>query len=537
LAGVKFMEAESAHFAVFLYGPPGSGKSTVGQALAEALSIPFWDLDAEIENHAGIPVAELFAIEGEEGFRAREKRMLELLIGRVNGVVALGGGSLLDPDNRLQVAAAGPVLCLNAPVEKLIERLQTQVGKRPLLEEETDATRRQENLTRNLNELIQRRSAHYASFPQIDVSGMTPEEAAWAVQVRLGRFHVSGMGGGYDVLVGDGLLDNLGAQMRLRSLEGPVALVSDDRVGELYASRATTSLEKAGYAVQPILLPVGEQNKTLETLTYLWEAFLQAGLERSSSVIALGGGVVGDMAGFAAATYLRGIPWVVVPTSLLAMADASLGGKTGVDLPQGKNLVGAFHPPALVLSDPQVLVTLPEVELRSGMAEIVKAAVLGDPLLFELCEQGWEPIRTDLDQMVRRGMAVKIRVIQTDPYEKGQRAALNLGHTVGHALERASGYELRHGEAVSIGMVAEAQLAEKMGLAEIGLAAQIAGSLQALGLPTSISAAIDRVLVMQTMNLDKKRFGGRVQFALPVKIGQVKTDCEVTDIEGFILAG
>jgi shikimate kinase / 3-dehydroquinate synthase len=531
------MEAESAHSAVFLYGPPGSGKSTIGQALAQSLCIPFWDLDDEIENHAGMPVAEIFAIEGEEGFRAREKRMLELLIGKINGVVALGGGSLLDPENRSRVATAGQILCLDAPVEKLIERLQTQVGKRPLLDEDTGNAADQEILAKNLNELIQRRFSHYASFPQIDVSGMTPEDAAWALQMRLGRFHVSGMGGGYDVLVGTGTLDAVGVQLQVRKLKGPVALVSDDQVGELYASRAISSLEKAGYEVQAVLLPVGEQNKTLESLSYLWEAFLQAGLERGSSVVALGGGVVGDTAGFAAATYLRGIPWVAVPTSLLAMADASLGGKTGVDLPQGKNLVGAFHSPALVLSDPEVLGTLPEAELRSGMAEIVKAGVIGDAQLFELCKQGWRPLQAGLDEVVRRGMAVKIRVIQNDPYEQGRRAALNLGHTIGHAIERASGYTLRHGEAVAIGMVAEARLAEQIGLAEAGLADKIAHTLQSLGLPTSIPANIDRSLVLQTMKLDKKRAAGQVLFALPVRIGEVKTGCEVEDVESFILAG
>jgi shikimate kinase/3-dehydroquinate synthase len=531
------MKAESTHSAVFLYGPPGSGKSTVGRALALALSSPFWDLDDEIENHAGMPVAEIFAIEGEEGFRSREKRMLELLVGKVNGVVALGGGSLLDPDNRARVASAGTVLCLDAPVEKLIERLQTQVGKRPLLDGENGVSDRRETLVVHLNELIQRRYDHYASFPQIDISSMTPEQAAWAIQVHLGRFHVSGMGSGYDVRVGDGLLDSLGEQFRLHNLGGPLALVSDDQVGELYALRAIASLENAGYAVQPVLLPVGEQHKTLETLAYLWEAFLQAGLERGSSVVALGGGVVGDMAGFAAATYLRGIPWVALPTSLLAMVDASLGGKTGMDLPQGKNLVGAFHPPALVLSDPGLLATLPELELRSGMAEIVKAGVIGDPRLFEMCEQGWQFVQANLAEIVRRGMAVKIGIIQDDPYEKGRRAALNLGHTIGHALERASDYELRHGEAVSIGMVAEARLAEKMGFAGVGLADQIAGVLQALNLPVSIPKAIDRSLVWQTLNLDKKRSGGQVLFALPVQIGEVKIGCVVDEIETFILAG
>lgn len=531
------MDPESTHSAIFLYGPPGSGKSTIGQALAAALGIPFWDLDEEVENHAGMPVAEIFAIEGEQGFRAREKRMLELLIGKVNGVVALGGGTLLEVDNQERVANAGALLCLNASVDQLIERLRSQVGKRPLLEEEAGVDNRQETLVRNLTELIQRRSAHYASFPQIELSGLTPEEAAWAVQVRLGRFRVSGMGAAYDVRVEEGALDRLGMQLRLHGLEGPIALVSDDQVGELYAARALTSLQKTDHTAEAVLLPVGEQHKTIDSITYLWEAFIQAGVERCSCVVALGGGVVSDLVGFAAATYLRGVPWVAAPTSLLAMADASLGGKTGIDLAQGKNLAGAFHPPALVLADPGVLLSLPETELRSGMAEIIKAGVIGDPSLFELAGRGLKLLTSAPNELVRRSMAVKIRIIQADPYEKGQRAALNLGHTIGHALELASGYTLRHGEAVAIGMVAETRLAEKIGLAQAGLAAQIARTLEACELPTSIPAAFDRSQVLQAMNLDKKRSAGRLLFSLPVQVGEVRIGCEVENFAEMIFTG
>lgn len=528
------MHLESTHSAIFLYGPPGSGKSTVGQALANALAIPFWDLDDEIENHAGMPVAEIFAIEGEQGFRAREKRMLELLIGKVNGVVALGGGTLLEADNQRLVAQAGPLLCLNAPVDQLIERLSNQAGKRPLLEEEAGAVNRQETLARNLNELIQRRSAHYASFPQIKLSGFTPEEAAWAVQIQLGRFRISGMGTAYDVRVEEGVIDELGAQMRLRGLEGPIALVSDDRVGELYATRAVSSLQKAGYQSEVILLPVGEEHKTIDSITYLWEAFLQAGVERGSSVVALGGGVVSDLVGFAAATYLRGVSWVALPTSLLAMADASLGGKTGIDLTQGKNLAGVFHPPALVLADPGVLASLPEAELRSGMAEIIKAGVIGDQSLFELTGRGWEALSSAPAELVRRSVAVKIKVIQADPYEKSLRATLNLGHTIGHALERVSGYQLRHGEAVAIGMVAETQLAEKMGVAQAGLAALIARKLETFGLPVAIPPAFDRSQILKAMGVDKKRSAGRLLFSLPVQIGEVRTGCEAENLAEMI---
>jgi shikimate kinase / 3-dehydroquinate synthase len=530
------MIPESPAHAIYLYGPPGSGKSTIGRALADALSTPFWDLDQEIENHAGMPIAEIFAIEGEAGFRARERRILHLLVGKVNGVVALGGGSLLDTENRKRVEQGGEVFCLSAPVDRLIERLHTQVGQRPLLFEEPGASNPNELLSTRLTELLEQRKNHYASFPRFEVSGMNPQEAAWELQVRLGRFHVRGMGSGYDVFVRSGCLDELGNQLRAVGLREPVALVFDDNVAELYASRASEALERAGYAVSNILIPAGEANKNLDMVSYLWEAFVQAGLERGSTVVSLGGGVVGDLAGFAAAAYLRGIAWVAVPTTLLAMADASLGGKTAIDLPQGKNLVGAFHPPRLVLADPGLLSSLPESELRSGLAEVVKAGVIGDPLLYDTCARGWESVQADWGEVVRRSMAVKIQVIQEDPYEGGQRAALNFGHTIGHALELVSGFELRHGEAVSIGMVAEARLAERMGIAASGLSDQLVQTLSGLHLPTAFPASLDQSAVFQAVWMDKKRAARKILFALPAGIGEIRVGCEVENLDSLILS-
>jgi len=228
---------------------------------------------------------------------------------------------------------------------------------------------------------------------------------------------------------------------------------------------------------------------------------------------------------------LRGVAWVAAPTSLLAMVDASLGGKTGADLPRGKNLVGAFHPPRVVLADPTTLASLPEAELRSGLAEVVKAGVIGDEALFRLCAQGWEAVLEALDTLVRRSMAVKIRVIQEDPYEKGQRATLNLGHTIGHALEAGSGYRLRHGEAVAIGMVAAARLSERLGIAQVGLAEEIAATLSSLGLPVAAPPGMDWETILQGMHVDKKRFSGVLRFALPERIGAVRVGVEVNDTE------
>jgi shikimate kinase/3-dehydroquinate synthase len=534
---------------IFLYGPSGSGKSTLGRMLAENLALPFFDLDEIIVAQAGASIPEIFAREGETGFRQRERAELLKLLEADWGVIALGGGALLDPQSRAQVELAGPILCLTATPETLLQRLKSTAEERPLLtEDEGSAPERA-----RLMELLAARAEHYASFPlQMDTSAGSSKDIAWNAQVQLGAFHVHGMGPGageddrgagnparpqiegYDVRVQPGGLDALGAALKRRNLPGPVALVTDENVGAIYMHRALKSLHEAGYTCQPVIIPAGEASKNVATVSFLWEAFLEIGLERGSPVVALGGGVVGDLAGFAAATYKRGVPWVVMPTTLLAMADASLGGKTGADLAQGKNLVGAFHAPQLVLTDPQTLRTLPQEELRSGLAEVVKAGIIGDPDLFARCARGWEALAANWEEVVRRAMAVKIQVIEADPYEQGRRAALNLGHTIGHALEMLSGYELRHGEAVAIGMVVEARIAEAIGLAQQGLADETRAALGNLGLPTEIPNGMDRRRILEAMQVDKKRSRGRVRFALPVRIGEVKTGIEIDDLEKVI---
>jgi 3-dehydroquinate synthase len=268
----------------------------------------------------------------------------------------------------------------------------------------------------------------------------------------------------------------------------------------------------------------------LETINQLWHGFVEAGLDRKSTVIALGGGVTGDMAGFAASTYMRGINWIGVPTTLLSMVDSSLGGKTGFDLPEGKNLIGAFYPPKLVLADPQMLNTLPEAELISGMGEVVKHGIISDPELFNLCLRGLDWVKDNLEEVVKRAMAVKIKVIEDDPYEKGFRAALNLGHTVGHAVELVSKFELRHGEAIAIGMVTEAQYAARVGLATVGLVEAVTESLKALGLPVHIPENMPRGEIIRAMRMDKKKNAKAIRFALPVEIGHVEL-VDVMDLE------
>lgn len=518
----------------FIYGPPGSGKTTLARRIADRLELPFVDLDGRIELDAGADIPEIFAREGERGFRRRERAALEAVILAGRGVVALGGGALLDPDCRALAESAGTVLCLSAQREVLLERLAFEAGTRPLLGGGVGWRER-------LDGLLAVRAAHYRSFAcQLDTSPLDPQSAAQAALTALGAWRMTGMGAGYDVRVARGGLDCLGSLMVERGLKGPLALVSDSNVAPLYAPRVRAALEAAGYAVHEGIIPAGEEHKHVGTVQTLWEAFLTAGLERGSTVVALGGGVTSDLVGFAAATYLRGVRWVCLPTTLLAMADAGLGGKTGADLPQGKNLVGAFHPPALELVDPDVLASLPQRELAAGLAEVVKHGLLADETLFHLCEglqRCCEGIETRWDEIVRRAVAVKAAFVQADPYEKDIRAALNIGHTVGHAVELASGFSLRHGEAVAIGLVVEARLAERHGIADAGLAQRLEACLGGLGLPVAVPAEMNAAAVLRAMQHDKKNAGGQVRFALPERIGAYRVGVSLPFGEADLRAG
>ncbi len=514
---------EAAGTRFFIYGPPGVGKSTLGHSLAQNLDLPYSDLDAEIEAAAGLTIPEIFGSEGEGGFRARERAALGEALARGSMVVALGAGALLDRENRSRVEAAGFVLCLTASPGTLLSRLRSAEAQRPLLAGDD---------TSRLMALLAQRADHYASFHlRLDTSSLEPARAVEEAQVQLGAFRVRGMGEGYDVRVVPGGLQRLGQELQLRGLQGPIGLVSDENVAALYAQGVIEGLQRHGYEVTDIVVPPGESQKTVTTLQHIWSALLAAGIERASTVLALGGGVVGDLTGFASATLFRGVRWVAAPTSLLAMVDASLGGKTGADLADGKNLIGAFHPPSLVMADPRALATLPEPELGSGLAEVVKHGVIADPNLFQLCAAGLQTLRRDWSAVVRRAMAIKIRIIEDDPFERGPRAALNLGHTVGHALEKASGFRLRHGEAIAIGLVAEARLAERLSLAEPGLATTIARVLESLGLPTEIPPDLDPQSILDAMRVDKKRRQGVVRFALPRRVGEVQVGVAVDRLE------
>jgi shikimate kinase/3-dehydroquinate synthase len=516
---------------IFLYGPPGSGKSSVGKALAERLRLPFVDLDHVIAGSAGQAIPQIMERQGESAFRAMETEALKRFGSQSPSVIALGGGTLLRAENRRFAEQSGQVVFLDADFAALTGRLREDQTRRPLLAG---------NLEEKLRALLEQRNEHYGSFAvRVSQSGQfirdfqkTPEQIASEIQQKLNLLRVHSPDNQfYDVLVLPGGLDSLGATMRARELGDPVFIIADETVADLYAPRAVRSLQAAGYEPHVSTFPAGEPSKNISTVMRLWQDMLGGELDRHSMVVALGGGVTGDLAGFAASTFMRGLGWVGVPTTLLAMIDSSVGGKTGFDLPEGKNLVGSFHDPRLVLVDTNLLSTLPAREISAGMAEAVKHGIVGDPELFSMAGLGLDFCKQHMTELIGRAIAVKMGIVEEDPSEQNARAALNLGHTIGHALEVASGYSLLHGEAVAIGLVAETRLAEWLGIAGKDSAARLASILRGLDLPVSIPTEISRQSILRALHVDKKRASGRIRFTLPVRVGEVKVGVAVEDLD------
>ena len=541
---------------VFLIGLMGSGKTTVGRALARKLDKRFVDSDHEIEARTGASVSLIFEIEGEASFRQREAEVIADLTALDNIVLATGGGAILSERNRALLAARGTVVYLRATVSSILQRTSHDKS-RPLLQT-ADPRRRVEQLMRereplysaladividtgrpNVQFLVQSILSHIdggltkppdhpmqsatpfsvidPSFPATDTTGLNSAATlpVQHLQVNLGERS-------YPIAIGPALLDDVALLARHVAGER-VAVVTNTVVEPLYLARLTRSLEAAGKHVTPIVLPDGEEDKTWSCLMLIFDALLAAKCDRKTTLIALGGGVVGDMTGFAAATYMRGVPLVQMPTTLLSQVDSSVGGKTGINHPLGKNMIGAFYQPQAVIADTATLATLPDRELSAGLAEVIKHGAIIDAVFFEWIENNIGALRTRqpaaIAHAIRRSCEIKAEVVRQDEREGGIRAILNFGHTFAHAIEAGLGFGAwLHGEAVGCGMVMAADLSQRLGYIDAATSARIRALVAAAGLPV-VAPDLGQARWRDLMEVDKKNEGGVIRFILLRPLG------------------
>jgi len=493
----------------------GAGKSRVGSALARRLGVGFIDLDVAVERLAGMRVSEIFAHDGEEGFRTLEHTALESLARERDSVVACGGGIVLSDENRSLLSRLGRVVYLAVSAEEALARIGDTTG-RPLLAGDA---------ARMAPKILDARLGLYRSVAEItvDTSGLSVDEVLAEVVEVLSADGVTRISvrtsPSYDILVGRGLLADLGRLLCDGVGSKRYVVVTDENVAPRYLDGVLESLRDSGESAQSIVIEAGELSKSWESAGEVVERLAGARLGRDGAVVALGGGVVGDLAGFAAAVYARGVPVVQVPTTLLAQVDSSIGGKTGVDLASGKNLAGAFWQPALVVSDTGVLHSLPEAEWVNGLVEVAKTALLAG-------ESETATLEADAHRLVARDdravlatvkacARFKASVVGDDERESDRRECLNLGHTLGHALENVLGYSiLPHGAAVAVGM----RFAARLGVKALGASSQLSERIDALlsslgALPQEI-ADVDVDALIDAMLSDKKTRGETLRFVL-----------------------
>ncbi len=583
------MEADRRMENLVLTGFSGTGKSAVADEVARRLGWDVVDTDEEVAGGAGKPIAEIFRDDGEARFREMEREEVARACRRSRTVIAVGGGAIVDRQNYGMLARSGLIVCLEARPETIYKRLYSEAARdpqaevRPLLAADDPLER--------IRQLKASRQSFYAGSDWtvhtdcLDIGQVADEVVrAWRLLQRA-PFQITpaaprgsrsslkaqaGDGvaclvetitGSYPVFVGYGLLDDLGDRMHRASLSGTAIIISDDNVFALYGQRVEGILKGAGLSVHSFVVPAGEDVKSLDHAAGIYDFFVRQRVQRDDVIVALGGGVVGDLAGFVAATFMRGVAWVQVPTSLIAMVDASIGGKVGVNHPDGKNLIGAFYQPSMVLADCQTLSTLPQREMVSGWAEIIKHGLILDEEFLLFLESNAARLRTlepeVLTAAIGRSAAIKAAVVSQDEKEgEGKRTVLNYGHTIGHGLEAATGYQsFLHGEAVAIGMMGAARLSRRLGLLSQAAMDRQQALLDEFGLPTSLSAATLTSLrsaspsslrapsplslrakrsnlkvsiegITRAMELDKKKKGKAIRWVLLEDIGKavIRTD-------------
>jgi len=542
---------------IILTGFSGTGKTEVARLIAERLGWQAVDSDDAIVKAAGKPIPAIFRDHGEKHFRTLEHTVLRQLCSHPKTIIAAGGGAILAAENRRLMAQGGFIVCLEARPETILERLRPQFETdpvaRPLLAT-PDSLRR-------IRELKSFRQPYYALADHtVHTDGLSMEQVAAEVvhawrelsaaaledQGRVAALAaapsareadapycqppgaacvVRTSSATYPVFVSWGALPDLGQRMADAGLAGRAYLISDSRVHARWGAAAEEALRAAGFRVACHVVPAGETSKSLETAAAIYDWLVSQRAERGEAIVALGGGMVCDLAGFVAATFVRGLPLVHVPTSLLAMVDAAVGGKVAVNHKDGKNLIGAFYQPRLVLADVSTLQTLPPRELTAGWAEVIKHALIMDEGLLHLLEENADAVMslepTVTSEVISRSIALKAAVVSEDEREEtGRRTILNYGHTIGHGLETAAEYAgMLHGEAVAVGMAGAARIACRLGLLPPETAERQDALIARFGLPLRASG-IDAAKVLAAMALDKKIKSGDIRWVLLEDIGR-----------------
>jgi len=534
------MQRRKANSNIAIIGFSATGKSVIAQRLAERLNWTFVDTDDEIVKLSGKTIHEIFKQDGEDKFRQLESKVLRQACHKEKAVIATGGGAVVDPGNQKLLLDTSVVICLEAKPETIYQRLlhdtlySTNPVVRPLLAGNSPLER--------IKELKTKRQPYYVIADwTVHTDNLTIEEVSrevikgWQYANRQhGSIQPVGADlacmvetetASYPVFVGWGILDKLGEKMRAAGLSGTANIISDENVFPIYGARVKKTLEKAGFIVNCHVVPPGEASKNITQAVKIYDFLIEHRVERNDAIVALGGGMIGDLAGFVAATFLRGLSWLQVPTSLIAMTDASIGGKVAVDHPRGKNLIGSFYQPRLVLADVKTLTTLPQRELTSGWAEVIKHGLILDAGFLQLLEDKAKDLiklKPDITaKVIARSAAIKCQVVSEDERETGKRIILNYGHTIAHGIEAASKYErFLHGEAVAIGMMGAAKLSHRLKLLPQDAVEHQRILLQKFGLPTECSG-VSLTEVFEAMELDKKVRDKAIRWVLLEGIGRV----------------
>ena len=524
---------------VYLVGLMGAGKTTIGRQLARKLGMRFIDSDHEIEARTGASIPWIFEIEGEPAFRKREADVIRDLTGQQGIVLATGGGAILNDASRALLKERGTVIYLRASVNSILARTAHDKN-RPLLQT-ADPRKKLEELLAQREPLYMEiadlvvdtgrpnvQSMVQTIINQLDALAcqaapncVTKAEPAMNEQTNI-LLNVDLGERSYPIAIGPSLLDDAG--LLARHVGGKkVAIVSNDTVAPLYLERVRAPLAAAGKEVISVVLPDGEEHKNWASLMQVFDALLANKCDRKTTLVALGGGVIGDMTGYAAASYMRGVDFIQVPTTLLSQVDSSVGGKTGINHPLGKNMIGAFYQPRAVIADTGTLETLPDRELSAGLAEVIKHGAIIDGVFFDWIEANIGRLmardKGALAYAIARSCEIKADVVRQDEREGGLRAILNFGHTFGHAIEAGLGYGVwLHGEAVGCGMVMAAELSQRMGMIDADTVQRLRALVDAAGLPTRApDLGVERWL--ELMEVDKKNEGGAIKFILLQPLG------------------